>query len=380
MRKLIGFAAAAATVLSLGLAGVSTAKAAPPSTSTRDLRPAADPVGAVHRPHAARVRSPVRLPGRAARLRAPEGTKIKLAVSRVLHKTPDSEYQGVMLVNPGGPGGSGLIYSIVGDLHPERGRRRLRLDRLRPPRRRLQPARARVHGTLRRRASAVRPRHGRPRQWVARVEGLRLRPANTADGRAVQPREDDRHGRGHGEPAIALGQQQDQLLRVLLRHVPRPGVRHAAPRPGPAVRLRQHRRPARRLVPEQPGPGHRASRRRSTSTSAGSPSTATCTTSATPARGRTTLPRHPGEPERRPIDGTLGGDELPDVFTRAGYYVYGWEDIARPTRTYLARRRPTTSSTCTTTANPTTPGADNGYAIYLGTQCTDAPWPRSQAS
>src|SRR3954469_21320371 len=41
----------------------------------------------------------------------PRGAKLKLAVSRVLHKTPTS--QGVMLVNPGGPGGSGLIYSVL---------------------------------------------------------------------------------------------------------------------------------------------------------------------------------------------------------------------------------------------------------------------------
>src|SRR5690242_7332602 len=41
----------------------------------------------------------------------PGGTKIKIAVSRVKHKT--ANYQGVMLVNPGGPGGSGLIYSVL---------------------------------------------------------------------------------------------------------------------------------------------------------------------------------------------------------------------------------------------------------------------------
>src|SRR3712207_1931320 len=45
----------------------------------------------------------------------PGGTKIKIAVSRLKHKSADADYQGVMLVNPGGPGGSGLIYSVLQD-------------------------------------------------------------------------------------------------------------------------------------------------------------------------------------------------------------------------------------------------------------------------
>lgn len=48
----------------------------------------------------------------------PSGAKIQLAVSRVKHKTPDAQAQGPMLVNPGGPGGSGLIYAIFGDFVP----------------------------------------------------------------------------------------------------------------------------------------------------------------------------------------------------------------------------------------------------------------------
>ncbi|MEO8828263.1 alpha/beta fold hydrolase [Lapillicoccus sp.] len=51
----------------------------------------------------------------------PGGTKIKLAVSRLKHTTPDSQYQGITLVNPGGPGGSGIIYSIFRDIVPNGG-------------------------------------------------------------------------------------------------------------------------------------------------------------------------------------------------------------------------------------------------------------------
>lgn len=51
----------------------------------------------------------------------PGGTTIQLAVSRIKHKTSDADAQGVMLVNPGGPGGSGLGLSRLGAFIPNGG-------------------------------------------------------------------------------------------------------------------------------------------------------------------------------------------------------------------------------------------------------------------
>lgn len=48
----------------------------------------------------------------------PGGEKISIAVSRVKHKAAES--QGVMLVNPGGPGGSGLGLSTLGRAVPKK--------------------------------------------------------------------------------------------------------------------------------------------------------------------------------------------------------------------------------------------------------------------
>lgn len=48
----------------------------------------------------------------------PRGEKVQLALSRVRHTVPDAQAQGIMLVNPGGPGGSGLIFSIFGSFVP----------------------------------------------------------------------------------------------------------------------------------------------------------------------------------------------------------------------------------------------------------------------
>ncbi|MDA3624381.1 alpha/beta hydrolase [Saccharopolyspora sp. WRP15-2] len=49
----------------------------------------------------------------------PAGEQISLAVSRIKHTVPDDQYQGVMLVNPGGPGGSGLSLSTLGAYVPK---------------------------------------------------------------------------------------------------------------------------------------------------------------------------------------------------------------------------------------------------------------------
>ena len=43
----------------------------------------------------------------------PSGTKISIAVSRVKAKVPAAQRQGVMLMNPGGPGGSGLVWPAI---------------------------------------------------------------------------------------------------------------------------------------------------------------------------------------------------------------------------------------------------------------------------
>ncbi|CAF3821527.1 unnamed protein product [Rotaria sp. Silwood1] len=48
----------------------------------------------------------------------PNHLKIQLAISRIRHTVPDSEYQGIILVNPGGPGGSGLIFATRGKRVP----------------------------------------------------------------------------------------------------------------------------------------------------------------------------------------------------------------------------------------------------------------------
>ena len=47
--------------------------------------------------------------------------RIEIAVSMIKHSVPEDQYQGIMLVNPGGPGGSGLGLSRLGQFVPNNG-------------------------------------------------------------------------------------------------------------------------------------------------------------------------------------------------------------------------------------------------------------------
>lgn len=127
MRRLV-CALASATLIGVGLtAAGGTAGAAPALPATAATAPVAAAAPAAYDPPAIRWGRCDSATLRSAGARCgmltvpldyakPRGTKIKLAVSRVKHTTERS--QGPMVVNPGGPGGSGLIYSIAGSWLP----------------------------------------------------------------------------------------------------------------------------------------------------------------------------------------------------------------------------------------------------------------------
>ncbi|WP_433300182.1 alpha/beta hydrolase [Actinoplanes sp. CA-030573] len=78
-----------------------------------------------------------------------------------------------------------------------------------------------------------------------------------------------------------------------------------------------------------------------------------------------------------PAAGVIGPSELTDVFLQAGYYVFGWEEIAQAFSAWVRKHDPQLLKKLYDKNNPQEKGADNGYAIYLGVQCTDAQWPVS---
>ncbi|RSM89794.1 alpha/beta hydrolase [Kibdelosporangium aridum] len=83
------------------------------------------------------------------------------------------------------------------------------------------------------------------------------------------------------------------------------------------------------------------------------------------------------ELRQKPADGIIGPDEWTDAFLQAGYYVYGWADIASAFAAYVHNGDIKPIKALYDASNGQGPGADNGYAIYLATQCTDVQWPKS---
>ena len=78
------------------------------------------------------------------------------------------------------------------------------------------------------------------------------------------------------------------------------------------------------------------------------------------------LDRHPL------VNGKLGPDELTDVMTSAGYYVYGWVDLGQAYSDLVRHGRGGPILTAYRDANV---GDDNGFAVYAGVQCSDVAWP-----
>lgn len=72
---------------------------------------------------------------------------------------------------------------------------------------------------------------------------------------------------------------------------------------------------------------------------------------------------------KEPAAGKIGSSEWNDIFLQAGYYVFGWEGIASAFSSWVNKRD--ASGLLALYPKPTD---DNDHAIYLGVQCSDAPW------
>jgi pimeloyl-ACP methyl ester carboxylesterase len=77
-----------------------------------------------------------------------------------------------------------------------------------------------------------------------------------------------------------------------------------------------------------------------------------------------------------PAGGVIGPSEWTDIFLQAGYYVFGWTRIATVFSKWV-HNRDVAALKAEYTDHSASVSDDNGYAIYLAVQCTDTQWPQS---
>jgi pimeloyl-ACP methyl ester carboxylesterase len=305
----------------------------------------------------------------------PGGTKIKLAVSRILHKSSAANYQGVMLTNPGGPGGSGLIYSVLGEFIPDgvggdydwigfdpRGVGS------------SQPSLA-CDGEYfgYNRPYYVPVTRSLENTWLSRAEGY-ANACDQAGGALLDHLKTTDNVQDMDSIRKALGANQINFY----------GFSYGTYLGQVYSTLYPSR--VRRMVldsnvdPRRVWYDANLNQDFAFNTSikvffdwvAKYDSVYHLGTS-----GRVVERKYYAALQnlrRHPAGGVIGPDEWNDVFVSAGYYVYGWEDVAVAFAAYVNDGDYGPVKALFDGA-PTGPGTDNGYAIYLATQCTDVQWP-----
>jgi pimeloyl-ACP methyl ester carboxylesterase len=79
-----------------------------------------------------------------------------------------------------------------------------------------------------------------------------------------------------------------------------------------------------------------------------------------------------------PAGGEVGPDEWADIFLEAGYYEQTWEDLGSLFSEWINNPGPSSAADLVNAFESTDGvGDDNGYAGYLAVQCTDTAWPNS---
>jgi pimeloyl-ACP methyl ester carboxylesterase len=95
---------------------------------------------------------------------------------------------------------------------------------------------------------------------------------------------------------------------------------------------------------------------------------------ATAKKVRKLFYRQRAKLRRHPAGGKIGPNEWSDTFLWAAYYQSTWLDLARAFSGWVHQRRWRPIKTFWDAFF--TPGNDNGFAAYLGVQCSDAQWPQ----
>jgi pimeloyl-ACP methyl ester carboxylesterase len=312
----------------------------------------------------------------------PHGKKITLRVSRLKHSSPDSKYQGIMLTNPGGPGGSGLYLPIYGsgDYVPGNGdltydwigfdprgvgssRPALACDPTfsgydRPPYNPTTPAIAHKWRTL---SSDY---AGACKRSTAGKDGL-LEHVKTIDN--INDMESIRKALGQSKISFygfSYGTELGQVYATL--HPDRVGRFILDSNIDPRRSVYQSNLDQDAAFQKTVNVYFRWLARHDDVFHLG-------TTRAKVAHG---YYAERAKLDKNAAGGVIGGDELNDVMEGAGYYVYDWVEIGQAYSALVNHHD--YSGIKDMYGYDGSPGSDNGNAMYLATECTDQQWPQNR--
>jgi pimeloyl-ACP methyl ester carboxylesterase len=305
----------------------------------------------------------------------PGNGTVKLAVSRVLHTVPAAQYQGVMLVNPGGPGGSGLVYSILGQFVPKhagdaydwigfdpRGvgasRPALSCDPNyfqgpRPPYRPTTPAilhewlnRSQAYATACGKAQPALLQHTKTTDWARDMDTIRA---------ALGAKQINYYGFSYG---TYLGQVYATLFPTHVRRM----VLDSNVDPRDVwyqANLNQDVAFDRNIniwfawVAKYDSVYHLGT---------------------TEDAVRTLFYSEEQRLQASPAGGVVGGDEWDDIFLGAGYYEQTWLDLGSLFSNWIRTHK--VAPLVAEYKSTETPGDDNEFAMYNAVQCSDVQWPQ----
>ena len=377
MRRTVMSACAAVVAIGAALLGAPAAQAAPPPAADYQPPPVSWGPCANSRLQGAGAQCGfVTVPLDYAQ---PGGQKIKLAVSRVKHSVPDAQAQGPMLVNPGGPGGSGLVLSILGQFMPKNAGKAYDWIGFDP----------RGVGSSRPALSCI-PDYGgynRPEYdpakapgvtptWLAKSQkyaaacatkgGNLLNHLTTVESvkdmdsirKALGAKQINFYGFSYG---TYLGQVYATLFPQNLRRAVFDGVvdhRGVWYQDNLAqdVAFQKTIEVYFDWVAKYDSVYHLGN------------------------TGDAVEKLYYAEQDKlrkTPAGGKIGPSEWTDIFLQAGYYVFGWEDIATMFSKWVHNQD--AQAVIDAYNSAASVDNDNGYAIYLGVQCTDTQWPQPVA-
>jgi pimeloyl-ACP methyl ester carboxylesterase len=306
----------------------------------------------------------------------PKGTKIQLALSMVKRKVSSRRYQGVMLVNPGGPGGSGLGLATLGQYVPKgagdaydwigfdpRGvgasKPSLSCDPnyFAGPRPLYEPLTPQLERTWLARSKAY-------AQACAKAGGALLGHMKTTDSArdmesirvALGQKQINFYGFSYG---TYLGQVYATLFPSRLRRAVFDGVVNPK-RVWYAANLDQDLAFERNMkiwfawLAKYDAVYHLGK-------------------TAQQVEDLFYTTRY--ELAQKPAGGVVGADEWTDLFLSAAYYQLTWLDLGKLWADYNT----TKDATTLVRVYNSTVGDDNTFAVYNAVQCTDTQWPKSWA-